>query len=133
MSDIISNPIKPSWYAWTVLGLFLFVIIGFYSVRMSNNYTSFEEKRTAARYETLRKLRADEQAILTTAAWVDQSKQIVRIPIDEAMAEEIDILKAKPVAMGSEIPVINPAPTAAPANTPPATNAAPSTPAQPNQ
>jgi hypothetical protein len=125
------NPIKPSWYVWTVLGLALFVIIGFYSVQMTNNYDSFESKRAAARYETLNKLRADEQAILTTAAWVDQSKQVVRIPIDEAMAEEIDILKAKPVAMGSVIPVINATPAAPATTAPPATNVAPSTPAQP--
>jgi hypothetical protein len=133
MSDTAPNPIKLRWFFWTPLGLALFVIIGFYSVQMTRNYNSFEDKRAAARYATLQKLRADEQAILTTADWVDQGKKIVRIPIDEAMSEEIDILKAKPTVMGSLIPVINAAPTApataAPAasstNTPPTINALP--------
>ncbi|MCE0496535.1 MAG: hypothetical protein LV481_01125 [Methylacidiphilales bacterium] len=130
------NPIKLRWFFWTPLSFALFVIIGFYSVRMTQNYNSFEDQRAAARYETLHKLQADEQATLTTADWVDQGKKIVRIPIDEAMAEEIDVLKAKPLAMGSLIPVTNAAPAAtAPAasstNTAPAANAAPATNAPP--
>ena len=125
MSNLAPHPIKLRWFFWTPLGLLLFVIIGFYSVRVTGNYNSFEDKRTAARYATLDKLRADEQAILTTADWVDQSKKIVRIPVDEAMSEEIDVLKAKPLAMGAAIPVINAAPVASSSNTPTSTNAAP--------
>ena len=128
MAKTDPNPIRLSWFIWTPLGLALFVIIGFYSVRMTQNYNSYEDKRAAARYETLSKLRAAEQATLTTADWVDQGKKIVRIPIDEAMAEEIDVLKAKPLAMGALIPVINAAPAATTSNTAPAatsSNAAP--------
>jgi len=139
MSATAPNPIKLSWFFWTPLGLALFVIIGFYSVRMTENYNSFEDMRTAARYETLHKLQADEEAILTTADWVDQGKKIVRIPINEAMAEEIDVLKAKPPVVGALIPVIHAAPSApaaaAPAasstNVPPTTKAAPATNAPP--
>ena len=118
MSDTAPNPIKLRWFFWTPLGLALFVVIGFYSVKMTEHYDSFEDKRAAARYETLHKLQANEQAILTTADWVDQGKKIVRIPIDEAMAEEIDVLKAKPLVMGGLIPVINAA-SAASAQSPP--------------
>jgi hypothetical protein len=132
MSDLAPHPIKLRWFLVTPLSMALFVIIGLYSLKMTEHYNSFEDQHTAERYETLYKLQADEQAVLTTADWVDQDKKIVRIPIDEAMTEEIDVLKAKPVAMGSAIPVINAAPAAAPAatstNAPPATNAAPAKP-----
>jgi hypothetical protein len=113
-------PLKLRWFFWTTLGLLLFVIIGYYSVRMTQNYTSFDDKRASTRYETLQKLRADEQKALTTADWVDQGKKIVRIPIDEAMAEEIDVLKAKPAVMGCPIPVLNAAPAASTSNAAPA-------------
>jgi hypothetical protein len=125
MSDSAPNPIKLRWFLWTPLGLALFVVIGFYSVQKSGNYNSYDDQRAAARYEVLKKLRADEQAILTTADWVDQGKKIVRIPIEEAMAEEIDTLKAKPAAMGCLIPAANAAPAASSTNTAMGTNSAP--------
>ena len=133
MSGPALPPLQPRWFLWTPLGLLLFVVIGLYSVKMTEHYNSYQDKRAAARYATLDKLRADEQATLTTADWVDQGKKIVRIPIDEAMAEEIDLLKAKPAAQGCVIPVVNAAPAApaaaAPAasstNAPPAANAKP--------
>ena len=81
---------------------------------------------------------------LTTADWVDRTKSIVRIPIDEAIPQEIALLKTKPVQMGAEIPgsaptkpATAPAPTgatnSAPAAAAPGTNAAPSAPAKPKK
>ena len=39
------------------------------------------------RYDLLSKHRADDQKLLGTYGWVDQSKGIVRLPIDVAMQE----------------------------------------------
>ena len=39
------------------------------------------------RYDLLSKSRADDQKLLTSYGWVDQSKGIVRLPIDVAMQQ----------------------------------------------
>ena len=77
---------------------------------MTRNYHSFDQQARRRALATLHKLQADEQAILTTADWVDQGKKIVRIPIDEAMAKEIDILQGQAARQWAAIPVINTAP-----------------------
>jgi hypothetical protein len=71
-------------------------------------------------------LREQDSKTLGTADWIDKDKGVVRIPIDEAMAQEVPVLAAKPVTMGVAIPgamapaaapMAAPAP-AAPASTP---------------
>lgn len=139
MSDeIIHKPeIKITWLVGTVVAFGLFVVIGIYSKRMTRDYTSYDQDRAAQRYATLAKVRHDENALLypvdaqgnPTAEWVDQGKGIVRIPIDEAMALEIDTLKNQPAGAGIEInPPAAAPPAAAPASTTGATNAAAATP-----
>jgi hypothetical protein len=145
MSEITaSSPqVKINWIFWTLLAFTIFAVIAAYSSRMANDYTDYDQKRAAERYVTLAKLREADHETLTTAAWVDQGKGMVRIPIEEAMTREIANLKAKPVAVGQLIAVpAAPAATnnarastnAAPAgttNAAPATNAAPSAPPTP--
>jgi hypothetical protein len=122
--------IKIAWLIGTLAAFALFAVIAAYSSHMTQVYPDYDQQRAAQRYDTLNKLRHDEQAVLSpvdaqghpTAEWVDQAKGMVRIPIEEAMVKEIDTLKAQPAAIGAEIPGAAPA---APAST----NAAPATPA----
>jgi hypothetical protein len=109
--------IKIAWLIGTLAAFALFAAIGGYSVRMTQIYVDYDQQKAQERYATLEKLRHDEQALLApvdaqgrpTAEWVDQGKGVIRIPIEEAMAKEIDALKGKPVAMGTAIPVPVPA------------------------
>jgi hypothetical protein len=145
MSDeTASQPrIKITWLIGTLAAFAIFVVVGAYSSRMTWDYTDYDQQRAAQRYDTLKQVQHDEQALISpvddkgnpTAVWVDQAKGIIRIPIEEAMAKEVDTLKSQPAAIGAEIPAAAPvkaAPVAgAPASTVGATNAAPAKPAAP--
>lgn len=119
MPDDALSPTPParlSWFFWTLLAFLVFLVAALYISRMSHDYTTYDQKRASARYETLAKLRAADEKALTTADWVSQDKGVVRIPIEEAMAREIETLRAKPVQAGDPIPGATPAATnAAPA------------------
>ena len=128
--------IKIAWLIGTLAAFALFAVIGAYSVRMTQDYPDYDRQRAQKRYATLEKVRHDEQALLSTVAWIDQAKGSIRIPIEEAMAKEIDTLKGKPAAMGAAIPPPAPPapakPTPAPAaGAPGSTNAAPVKPSAP--
>jgi hypothetical protein len=136
------SQIKISWLIGIAAAFALFAVIGAYSARMTRDYSDYDQDRANQRYQTLATLQAAEGKLLNpvdekgkpSAVWVDQDKGIISIPIEEAMAKEVDDLKAKPVAAGVEINP--PAPAAAPSATTPATpapsagstNAAPATP-----
>ena len=138
--EAASQPqIKIAWLIGTLAALALFAVIAAYSSRMSVDYPDYDQERAQVRYDTLNKLRHDEQALLSpvdaqghpTAEWIDQAKGTIRIPIEEAMAKAVDTLKSKPIAMGPEIPA---PPAPAPAKAAPAagaTNAAPAKPSAP--
>ena len=122
--ETLSQPrIKITWLIGTFAALALFAVIGAYSARMTREYPDYDQDRAVQRYITLAQVRHDEQALITGVAWVDQSKGIVRIPIEEAMAREIDTLKSKPATMAAEIPGAVPAaPAASGAGPAPATS-----------
>jgi len=124
MADATSSPssIKLTTLVGVAAAFGIFVVVGWYSSRMTNDYPSWDHARGEARYATLAKVRADANQTLSTAAWVDQGKGTVRIPIQEAMTEEVAALQAKAPSMGQVIPGTTPPPAPAPA---PATNAAP--------
>jgi hypothetical protein len=107
------------WYISVAVVLFIFVIVAIHSSRVAHETTGYDEDQARIRTEKLQKLQAADTKTLTTADWVDKDKGIVRIPIDEAMVQEVPVLKAKPLAMGGEIPgAVAPAPAApAPAAT----------------
>jgi hypothetical protein len=130
--------IKTSWLIGIAIAFVLFAAIGGYSARMTQDYSDYDQERAKQRYDTLAKLQADENKQLNpvdaqgkpTAMWIDQDKGIISIPIEEAMAKEVDDLKAKAPAAGNEInPPAAPAPAPAPAAG--STNAAPAAPAAP--
>jgi hypothetical protein len=126
-----SSPLRISWFLG-IIGFFLiFVVIAFYSSRMARDTSDYDQQRAAVRYDTLAKLRAADHEALTTAAWIDQAKGVVRIPIDEAMGEEIDTLKAQPVQAGAAIPGTTPKPAPSAATPAPAPNTTAQTTTQP--
>jgi hypothetical protein len=145
MSDTLAapSPIKFRWLIGLAFVLLVFVVIASYSSRIAQETGSYDRGRAAERYDTLAKLRADDQKTLSTADWVDQAKGTIRIPIDEALPETVAALQAKPVQAGDAIPGAvaakpNVIPAAAqneaPAGSPqasPSTNAAPAQPAPP--
>lgn len=119
--------IKVSWLIGTLAAFAIFVVIANYSVRMTQTYPDFDQGRADVRYDNLAKVRKAENALLNPALdaqglphaeWADQTKGIVRIPIDQAMAQEVDILKSQPAGMGGEIVGVAPAAAAAPAAPP---------------
>jgi hypothetical protein len=122
MSDATPSPSTPArWFLGIFAALAVFAVVGIYSSRMAENTASYDDDQAKERYAKLAKLQADDTKTLTTAGWVDQDKGVVRIPIDEAMTEEVGALQAKPVQMGIAIPGA----TAPQANTIPAPAAGP--------
>jgi hypothetical protein len=117
-----TQPIR--WYISVAVVLLIFVVIAFQSTRVAHDTTTYDDDQAKIRLGKLEKLQASDEKTLTTADWVDKDKGVVRIPINEAMTEEVALLKAKPVAMGAEIPG---AVAAAPASAPAPSAAAPAT------
>src|ERR1700761_7105627 len=91
------TPIKFSWYAGLAVVLLLFVFVAVYTSNVARNTGDYDQDEAAKRYATLAKVRADDEKKLTTADWADKAKGAVRIPIDEAIPQEIVALQAKPV------------------------------------
>jgi hypothetical protein len=129
MSDATPSPaIKIDWIFGLIAAFLIFVVIATYSSRMAKDTADYDAGRRAERLAILQKQRDADTQTLTTADWIDPTKNIVRIPIDEAIPEAIAALKAKPVQMGAEIPGAAPAPNAMPAGKP----GAPTTPPVPS-
>jgi len=79
---------------------------------------SYEEKRAKVRAEKLQTVRDETTKALTTYAWVDKNKGVVRIPITDAMKLTVAELAQKAPAPANPI---------APEASPPAQGAAPTT------
>jgi hypothetical protein len=119
---------KFTWFLGILAAFVVFVVIGEYSARMARVGTTYDEQRAADRITIRDKVRTSEAKLLTTVDWVDQDKNLITLPIDEAMAKEIDTLKAKPLGACSPLPAPAAAPAAPAVDKTPATNAAPATP-----
>jgi len=130
----IPSRIKTTWLIGVVAAFCIFAVIAWYSGHMTRAYPSYDQQRSADRYVTLQKLQKTENDTINAPAdWVDQNKKIIHIPINEAMAKEVETLKTQPAQIGSALPVAPP-PAAAPAKPEPAsTNAAPAAPAPPKK
>jgi hypothetical protein len=104
MSAATLPPLQFRWYLSVAVALLIFVVVGVYSIRMADNTTGYDQEQAQERYAKLAALQEQDRKTLGTADWIDKDKGIVRIPIDEAMAQEVPLLAAKPVAMGAAIP-----------------------------
>jgi|SRR5579871_6091622 len=129
MSTATAIPSKASWYITVAVLLLVFVVVGVYSSRMAYNTTGYDDEQADQRRATLAKLRETDQKTLTTADWIDKDKGVVRIPVEEAMTQEVPVLAAKPVTIGAPLPAAAPLTPAAapaqPATTKPAAGSAP--------
>ena len=134
MSSVTDHSPKLTWYLTVAAVLFIFVLVGAYSARMAHDTTGYDDAQAQIRLDTLHKMQATDRKTLTTVDWIDQGKGVVRIPINEAVLEEVPVLAAKPLTRGTAIPggatVMNtiPATNAAPAAATAAPNAAPTPP-----
>lgn len=89
-------------------GLLALVVIG--ASPRGNNY---EEKRAKVRVEKLMAAHEENMKALTTYAWVDKNKGVVRIPIDQAMHLAVEDLAQKAPAPANPIALEAASPSAA--------------------
>ena len=108
---------------FSFFGLLALVVIG-----ASSRGNSYEKKRAKVRAEKLDALNKEKLAAITTYAWVDKSKGIVRIPVEEAMTMTVAELSQKtpapanPIATSEASPA---SPSTGPATASPAPSPAP--------
>lgn len=79
-------------------GLLALVVIG-----ASARGNSYEKKRAKVRAEKLEALNKEKLSAITTYGWVDKSKGIVRIPVEEAMTITVAELSQKKPAPANPI------------------------------
>ena len=82
---------------------------------------AYEEKRAKARVEKLQKARRSKQpTALTTYAWVDKNKGVVRIPINDAMKLTVaELAQRSPAPANPIVAEVSPAPQVPPRNASP--------------
>ena len=61
------------------------VLVAGLAARFAIHTPAIDADRATARYKALAEIRAAEETALTTPAWVDADRKIVRLPIDLAM------------------------------------------------
>jgi hypothetical protein len=79
-------PDRSAWaYVLAALGSFLIVAALVWAMHRYTQPPPLGEDRAAVRAKTLAELRAAEADALEHAGWVDQTKGIVRLPIEDAV------------------------------------------------
>jgi hypothetical protein len=114
-----------------VLLFALFAMIAFVVVKASPRGSDYEKKRAEVRAKKLDDARKEYLPAMTTYAWADKAKGVVRVPIEHAMQLTVaQLAGSKPAAAG---PIAVPAPSAAPQTSPgPSAAASPVASAAPN-
>ena len=67
-----------------IVGSLVFIAL-FVAVRFSVQVPAIDADRNAVRAKALADIRANEENLLNNAGWIDQSRGIVRLPIEAAM------------------------------------------------
>jgi hypothetical protein len=113
-----------STWVGVVLLFAFFGMLAFVAVKTSPRGDAYEKKRAKARAEKLEAAQKENLTALTTYGWVDKTKGIARIPINDAMRLTIaQLAEKKPTAAG---PIVVASPTAAPQTSPaPSASASP--------
>jgi hypothetical protein len=99
-----------------VLLFAIFGMIAFVVLKASARGDTYEKKRAKVRAEKLDAAQKENFGALTTYAWADKAKGVVRIPVDQAMKLTlVQLADSKPAAAG---PIVAESPSAAPATSP---------------
>jgi hypothetical protein len=72
-------------YIIGILGAFLIVAALVYAMQHYSQPSALNAERAAARAKALKELRGAEEEALTTTAWIDQGKGLVRLRVQDAM------------------------------------------------
>lgn len=72
-------------YLIGIVGAFLIVAALVWAMRYYNQPPGLNSKRIAERTQALAELRAAEAEAVSKVAWIDQSKGLVRLPVEQAM------------------------------------------------
>jgi hypothetical protein len=95
IEDSRRQPSGFSTFLWAIFFFFIFALVVVFWVRGSGRKETYEDHRGAERI----KIRDENMKLtrdkLTTAAWVDQAKGVVRIPIADAKKAILAELAAK--------------------------------------
>jgi hypothetical protein len=114
---------RSSFSTWVgiVLVFAFFGLLAFVAVKASPRGDTYEKKRAKVRAEKLEAAQKENLTALTTYGWIDKTKGIARIPINDAMKLTLaELADKKPTAAG---PIVAASPNAAP-QTSPGTNPA---------
>jgi hypothetical protein len=71
-----------------IVGSLIFIVL-VVAVKLFVEVPAIDADRNAARAKALAEIRATEEKSLNTAGWIDQSRGIVRLPIETAMQETL--------------------------------------------
>jgi hypothetical protein len=105
-----------STWVGVVLVFAFFGMLAFVAVKLSPRGDDYEKKRAKVRAEKLDAAQKENLAALTTYGWVDKTKGIARIPINDAMQLMlVELPDKKPTAAG---PIVAASPSAAPQTSP---------------
>jgi hypothetical protein len=91
---------QPSGFStlvWALFFFFVFALVVVIWVRRNGPKETYEDKRAIERLAIRNEKLKEANEKLTTAAWVDQAKGVVRIPIADAKKAVLADLKAKQV------------------------------------
>ena len=104
-----------TWVGFVLVFAF-FGMLAFVAVKASPRGNTYEKKRAEARAKKLDDAQKESLTALTTYGWVDKSKGIARIPINDAMKLTLaELAQKKPTAAG---PIVAASPSAAPQTSP---------------
>jgi hypothetical protein len=115
--ETLAHPEQPRFlfapWLWAVALFLSLGLIAFIAFGAMSRGSSYEEDRARARAEKLKTAQEEWSKAENGYGWVDQAKGVAHLPIDRAMALELEELKAKKVAAAG--PIATPAAEAAPA------------------
>src|SRR6266404_4706484 len=120
-----------STWVGIVLVFAFFGLLAFVAVKASPRGNTYEKKRAEARAKKLEAAQKENLTALTTYGWVDKTKGVARIPINDAMKLTLaELAQKKPTAAG---PIVAASPSAAPQTSPgPSAAASPAASASPS-
>jgi hypothetical protein len=90
-------------YVASIVGCFLIVAALVWAMKHFTRPAPLGEDRAAVRAKALAELRAAETEALANPAWIDQSKGLVRLPIEDAMKLAQDAWSKSPAAARSNL------------------------------